>query len=159
MYNSVSREQIADTLIHLRGLFREIPPSSEKDYRAHERREILTKNLLSNLFRTKDHPTFHVVLEVADVFSLTLDGAHRLFGYELERIREYDLKLNAGRTHITAPVTKASPPTSSRAAPACVAGTASLRSDCVPARSGRGTCCTDNGRRDYSVKSDRSSRR
>ena len=100
MYNFVSREQIADTLVHLRGLFREIPLSSEKDYRAHERREILTKNLLSNLFRTKDHPTLHVVLEVADVFSLTLDGAHRLFGYELERIREYDLELNAGRTHI-----------------------------------------------------------
>ena len=100
MYNSVSREQIADTLIHLRGLFREIPTSSDKDDLAHERREILTKNLLSNLFRTKDHPTLNVVLEVADVFSLTLDGAHRLFGYELERIREYDLELNAGRTRI-----------------------------------------------------------
>jgi hypothetical protein len=99
VYSSVPREQIADTLIHLRGLFREIQPSNEKDYRARERREILTKNLLSNLFRTKDHPTLHAVLEVADAFSLTLDGAHRLFGYELERIREYDLKLNAGRTH------------------------------------------------------------
>jgi hypothetical protein len=100
VYNSVPREQIADALVHLRGLFREIPLSSEKDYRAHERREILTKNLLSNLFRTKDHPTLHAVLEVADVFSLTLDGAHRLFGYELEKMREYDHQLNAGRTHI-----------------------------------------------------------
>jgi hypothetical protein len=100
VYNFVPREQIGDALIHLRGLFREIPPSSEKEHRAHERREILTKNLLSNLFRTKDHPTLHAVLEVADVFSLTLDGAHRLFGYELEQIREYDLQLNAGRTHI-----------------------------------------------------------
>jgi len=100
LYSSVPREQIADTLIHLRWLFREISPSNEKDYRAHERREILTKNLLSNLSRTKDHPTLNAVLEVADAFSLTLDGAHRLFGYELERIREYDLKLNAGRTHI-----------------------------------------------------------
>jgi hypothetical protein len=99
LYTTVPREEIADTLVHLRGLFREIPPSNEKDYLAHERREILTKNLLSNLFRTKDHPTLHVVLEVADAFSLTLDGAHRLFGYELERIREYDLRLNAGRTH------------------------------------------------------------
>jgi hypothetical protein len=99
LYNPVPREQIADALIHLRGLFREISPSSEKDYRAQERREILSKNLLSNLFRTKEHPTLNVVFEVADAFSLTLDGAHRLFGYELERIREYDLKLNAGRTH------------------------------------------------------------
>jgi len=107
LYNPVPREQIADALIHLRGLFREISPSSEKNYRAHERREILTKNLLSNLFRTKEHPTLNVVFEVADAFSLTLDGAHRLFGYELERIREYDLKLNTGRTHITAPSTTA----------------------------------------------------
>ena len=96
MYNSVPREQIADALIHLRGLFREIPPSSEKDYRAHERREILTKNLLSNLFRTKDHPTLHAVLEVADVFSLTLDGANACSG--IEQIREHDLLLNADRT-------------------------------------------------------------
>lgn len=100
MYRSVPRGQIADTLIHLRELFRAIKPSSEQEYRAHERREVVAKNLLSNLFRTKDHPTLHSVLEVADIFSLTLDGAHRLFGYELERIREYDSRLNAGRTHI-----------------------------------------------------------
>ena len=77
MYTPVPREEIADTLIHLRGLFREIPLTDEKDYLAREKREILAKNLLSNLFRTKDHPTLHVVLEVADAFSLTLDGAHR----------------------------------------------------------------------------------
>ncbi len=84
MYSFVPREQIADTLIHLRGLFRNVPPIDEKEYRARERRELLTKNLLSNLRRTKDHPTLHSVLEVANAFSLTLDGAHRLFGYELE---------------------------------------------------------------------------
>jgi len=99
VYSFVPREEIADALIHLRGLFREIPPSNEKEHRAREKREIVTKNLLSNLSRTKDHPTLHAVLEVADAFSLTLDGAHRLFGYELERIREFDLKLNSGRTH------------------------------------------------------------
>jgi hypothetical protein len=100
VYSPVPRQQIAETLVHLRTLFRGMRPSSQKDYRAHENRELLTKNLLSNLLRTKDHPTLHAVLEVGDAFSLTLDGAHRLFGYELERIREYDLKLNAGFTHI-----------------------------------------------------------
>lgn len=60
----------------------------------------LTKSLLSNLLRTKDHPTLNTVLEVADAFSLTIDGAHRLFGYELEGLQEFDLKFNAGRTHI-----------------------------------------------------------
>jgi hypothetical protein len=100
VYSFVPREQIADTLVHLRGLFRELPSVNQKQYRAHERRELLTKNLLSNLLRTKEHPTLHSLLEIANAFSLTLDGAHRLFGYDLERIREYDLKLNAGRTHI-----------------------------------------------------------
>src|ERR1035441_4384596 len=31
---------------------------------------------------------------------LTTEGAHRLFGYNLAKIREYDLQLNGGRTHI-----------------------------------------------------------
>jgi hypothetical protein len=100
VYKPVSRGQIADTVAHLRELYREIKPSSEQEYRAHERREVITRNLLSNLFRTKEHPTLHAVLEVADIFSLTLDGAHRLFGYNLESIREYDFQLNGGRTHI-----------------------------------------------------------
>lgn len=60
----------------------------------------MTKNLLSNLFRTKEHPTLNAVLEIGDVFSLTLDGAHRLFGYSLEEIREFDRYLNSGRTQI-----------------------------------------------------------
>ena len=31
---------------------------------------------------------------------MTLEGAHRLFGYDLTEIREYDLRINGGRTHI-----------------------------------------------------------
>jgi hypothetical protein len=34
------------------------------------------------------------------MFSLTIEGAHRLFGYDLGGIREYDLRLNGRRTHI-----------------------------------------------------------
>jgi hypothetical protein len=75
-------------------------PSTDQEYRAHERREAVSKNLLSNLFRIKEHPTLHTVLEIADMFSLTVEGAHRLFGYDLDGIREYDLRLNGGRTHI-----------------------------------------------------------
>jgi len=100
VYRHVPRGQIADTLSHLRELFREIKPKNDQEHRAHERREVVTKNLLSNLFRTKEHPTLNAVLEIGDIFSLTLDGAHRLFGYILEEIREFDRKLNGGRTHI-----------------------------------------------------------
>jgi hypothetical protein len=103
VYTPGLRGQIADTLMHLRELFRRSNPSNERERLTHERREIITKNLLSNLFRTKEHPTLHAVLELADVFSLTIDGAHRLFGYELEEIREYDFRLNGGRTHIECP--------------------------------------------------------
>lgn len=100
MYRPVPRGQIADILTHLRDLFREVKASNEQEARAHERREIVTKNLLSNLSRLKEHPTLHAVLEVADIFSLTLDGAHRIFGYNLEGIRDFDVQLNGGRTHI-----------------------------------------------------------
>jgi hypothetical protein len=100
VYKLVPRSQIFDTVTHLRELFREVKPANEQEYRAHERREVSAKNLLSNIFRTKEHPTLHTVLEVADIFSLTLGGAHRLFGYNLENIREYDIRLNGGHTHI-----------------------------------------------------------
>jgi hypothetical protein len=39
----------------------------------------------------KAHPALNTILELAEIFSLTLDGAHRLFGYDLESIREYDV--------------------------------------------------------------------
>jgi hypothetical protein len=100
VYKPVPRDQIADALVHLRELFRQNSPSNERERLTHERREVVTKNFLSNLFRTKEHPTLHTVLELADIFSLTLDGAHRLFGYNLEEIREFDLQFNRQRTHI-----------------------------------------------------------
>jgi hypothetical protein len=59
VYRHVPRGQIADALSHLRELFREVKPKNEQERRAHERREVVTKNLLSNLFRTKEHPTLN----------------------------------------------------------------------------------------------------
>jgi hypothetical protein len=68
--------------------------------RTFQRREAATKDLLSNLPRISEHPTLRTLLELAEIYSLTLEGAHKLFGYEIERFREYDLALNGGRTHI-----------------------------------------------------------
>ena len=42
----------------------------------------------------------NMVRDLADACSLTIDGAYRLFGYELDGIREFDQDLNGGRTHI-----------------------------------------------------------
>jgi len=100
VYRHLPRTEVIDALVHLRDLHRQIRPSNDRDRHAFERRELLTKNLLSNLRRTGDHPTLNMLLEIADVFSLTIEGAHRLFGYELSAIREYDLRLNGRRTHV-----------------------------------------------------------
>jgi hypothetical protein len=100
MYRPVTRGEIADALVHIRDLYRQIRPADEQESRAYERREVGIKDLLSNLPRTKEHPTLTAVDEVADMAKLTNEGAHRLFGYNLAKIREYDLRLNGGRTHI-----------------------------------------------------------
>ena len=100
VYRPIPRAEILDALVHLRELYRQIKPSSERELLAYERREAATRDLLSNLPRVNQHPTLRTLLEVADIFQLTLDGAHRLFGYHLDRIREYDLGLNGGRTHV-----------------------------------------------------------
>jgi hypothetical protein len=100
VYGHIPRGEIIDALVHIRDLHRKITSSNERDLRAHERREAATRDLLSNLPRTNEHPTLKTLFEIADTCSLTLEGAHRLFGYDLGAIREYDLRLNGGRTHI-----------------------------------------------------------
>jgi hypothetical protein len=100
MYRPVTRGEIADALVHIRDLYRQIKPANEQESRAYERREVGIKDLLSNLPRTKEHPTLTAVDEVAEMARLTNDGAHRLFGYNLAKILEHDLRLNGGRTHI-----------------------------------------------------------
>jgi hypothetical protein len=100
VYRQVPRTEILEVLGHLRDLHRQIRPSNDRERYAFERRELVTKNLFSNLRRTGDHPTLSMLLEIADMFSLTIEGAHRLFGYDLDGVREFDLRLNGGRTHI-----------------------------------------------------------
>ena len=55
------------------------------------------------VFEANEHPMLRMLLDIAETCSLTLDGAHRLFGYDLRRILDYDLRLNGGRTHIECP--------------------------------------------------------
>ena len=100
MHSPVPSSEIIETLLRIRDLFRRIRPSDEHELRASQRRETATKDLLSNLPRTNEHPTLRSLLEIAEIYSLTLEGAHKLFGYSLEDIRQYDLQLNGGRTHI-----------------------------------------------------------
>jgi len=100
VFHTVPRKTVIDALVHIRDLHRRVKPSNEREIRAYERREAATRDLLSNLPRTNEHPTLKTLLEVADICSLTLEGAHKLFGYDLEALRDFDLRLNGGRTHI-----------------------------------------------------------
>lgn len=100
VYNPISRDEIARILLHLRELYRGEPLYDDADIRAQERREVGTRTLLSNLARTTEHPTLNTLLDVANMFSLTLDGVHRLFGYDLDQLRSLDRRLNGGRTRI-----------------------------------------------------------
>jgi hypothetical protein len=100
VYRPVSRIEIIDSLIHIRNLYRAANRVDARALRAHERREATMRDLISNLPRTSEHPTLKALLDIAETCCLTLDGAHRLFGYDLGQILEYDIRLNGGRTHI-----------------------------------------------------------
>ena len=100
MYKPVSRGEITQALLHLRELYRREPQANAADVRAQERREAGIRTLLSNLARTTEHPTLHTLLDIANMFSLTLDAVHRLFGYDLDELRSLDRQLNGGRTRI-----------------------------------------------------------
>jgi len=100
LYRPVPRSEIIDALAHMYDLHRRVKPSNERELLAYERREAAARDFLSNLPRTNEHPTLKTLLEIAEVTSLTLEGAHKLFGYNLGAIRECDLRLNGSRTHI-----------------------------------------------------------
>lgn len=100
MYRAVSRDQLSETLLHLRNVFRKSNTNRSQADLAHEAREIFTRNLLSNLAHLGNHPMPQVLAEAAHHFQLTMDGAHQLFGYDLRQVREYDFALNEGRTRI-----------------------------------------------------------
>jgi hypothetical protein len=100
LYRPVSRNEIVEKIEHLSALHRQSQPTNASEARAQDRREAATRTLLANIPRTKHHPTLKTLLEVANNFSLTVEGAHRLFGYNLASIRTFDLMLNGGRTHI-----------------------------------------------------------
>lgn len=100
LYRPVPRSEILEALVHIYDLHRRVKPSNERELRAYERREAAARDLLSNLPRTNEHPTLKTLLEVAEVCGLTLEGAHKVFGYNLGGIREYDLRVNGSRTHI-----------------------------------------------------------
>jgi hypothetical protein len=74
VYSPVPSSEIIEALIHVRDLFRPISPSNERERRAFERREAATKDLLSNLPRINEHPTLRTLLEIAEIYSLTLEA-------------------------------------------------------------------------------------
>lgn len=100
MYTPVSPGDVIERVEHIRALHRQIQATSDQKRVAHTQHERKLKDFISNLRRTTARPMANMVRDLAEACSLTIDGAYRLFGYELDGIREFDQELNGGRTHI-----------------------------------------------------------
>lgn len=100
MHRYVSRSDIIERIEHIRALHRQRVPSDEQERTAFARRERKTKDLLSNLRRTGEIPTLRLIRDFGDLNAMTVDAAHRLFGYRPDAIRDFDLLLNGARTHV-----------------------------------------------------------
>jgi hypothetical protein len=100
LHTSVDHTEIIDRVQHIRELHRQIRPKDERERWVFERRERILKDFLSNVRRTSVRPMLNIVRALEEACSLTTDGAHRLFGYELDGVREFDLRINNTRTHI-----------------------------------------------------------
>jgi hypothetical protein len=100
VYRSVNRSEIAARVKHIRDLHRQLKPTNESDAATYVVREQKTKALLSNLQRMGTRPTLQLVYEFGRLNSMTTDGAHRLFGYDLDSMRSFDTRINSARTRI-----------------------------------------------------------
>jgi len=100
MYSPVGSADIIARIEHIRELHRQIERSRDGNRLAHDRREQKIRDFISNLRRAGSRPTANMVRGLEETCSLTTDGAYRLFGYELDGVREFDLLLNGGRTHV-----------------------------------------------------------
>lgn len=100
MRRDVARSEIVDRVRHIRSLLRQKKPRDEQEQTLFARYESKTTNFLSNIRRSSERPTLNQVRIVEEACSLTADGSHRLFGYEIDEIRNIDARVNRGRTHI-----------------------------------------------------------
>ena len=100
MYKPTGSKEIIERLQHIRALLRQLRPTSDLQRIRTEVREQRLKDLITNLRRTNGRAMVQMLDEVEAECLLTKDGGYRLFGYDLDSIREYDLALNGGRTHI-----------------------------------------------------------
>jgi len=100
MYTSVSSREVIERVEHIRKLNRQIRAVNDLTRVAHTQHERKLQDFISNLRRTEARPMANMVRDLAEACSLTTEGAYRLFGYELDGLRELDLDLNRGRTRV-----------------------------------------------------------
>lgn len=100
MYYPVATREIVQRVEHIRDLLRQAKPETHEQRAAYLRREQRLKDLISNLRRTDSRAMVQTLYDLETQCLLTRDGSYRLFGYSLDALREWDLHLNAGRTHI-----------------------------------------------------------
>lgn len=100
MYTPTGSNEVIERVEHIRRLLRQFRPRDEPERLTYERRERRLKDLITNLRRANSRAMVQTLDDLEAECLLTKGGAYRLFGYELDAIREYDLFLNGGRTHI-----------------------------------------------------------
>src|SRR5260370_28747160 len=100
VYKPVSRQHTAEIVSHLQGLYRDAVASGEDEIAAQAARQAFSRGVLTNLRHSDSMPTPHLMRKLSRHFLVTTGGAYAAFGYNLDRMREYDFLLNGHRTRI-----------------------------------------------------------
>lgn len=100
IYKPAAPSEIIGRIEHIRDLHRQIGPKTARDRMVYERREKKLKDFLSNLRRTGARAMVPMIHELEELCGLVTGAGYKLFGYDLDAIREYDYVLNGHRTHI-----------------------------------------------------------
>jgi len=98
MYKPASARVMLDRLDHMRSLYRKLRPANNDDWIVQRERESFTRILAGNIRQGRHQPTLHTIFQMKRHFRLSMDGAHRFFGFRLERIQSFDFRFNAART-------------------------------------------------------------
>jgi hypothetical protein len=96
VYDPVLPKQATEVLSRLFSMVRKAP--RETAMRVPHRSEGLSSDLLTNLRQFGSTPTPRQLQALRLHLSLTIGGVFKLFGYNLDRMREVEANLNGGRT-------------------------------------------------------------
>jgi hypothetical protein len=99
MMNHLPRSLALEGALHIEGLYRDAGTTREEAEIQRKRLRFLS-SFTSTLRRGRAEPSLQSIGILLRLVPVTLEGAFRLVGYDLERVREIDFLLNGHRTRI-----------------------------------------------------------